>query len=94
MFSYTPNVKFIDLSKLDMKRLKAYRKSIIAKIAGYEHCSCGSMGCDNEIRLNKDNPNYQNLKLVRERVNKELAARQTKDRTTTKQKRWAEVARA
>lgn len=69
-------MKFIDLKPLSIQRLKTYRKSILAKISGFEVCDCGSPGCDNAIQHNKDNLNYINLCTVRDRVNKELARKQ------------------
>jgi len=69
-------VRFIDLKPLSIARLKAYRKSILAKISGFEVCDCGGEGCDNAIHHNKDNPNYINLCTVRDRVNKELTRKQ------------------
>ena len=69
-------MKFIDLKPLSVQRLKAYRKSIIRKISGYEVCDCGCGGCDNRLNESKDDPNYINLSIIRERVNKELARKQ------------------
>ena len=69
-------MKFIDLKPLNIPRLKAYRKSILAKISGYELCSCGSEGCDFGRSQYKDDPSYINLCLVRDRVNKELSRKQ------------------
>ena len=79
-------MKFIDLKKLDIKRLKTYRKSILAKISGFEICYCGSSFCDYGIGCNKDNPDYINLCLVRDRVIKELSTRQMKEHNIIKQK--------
>ena len=73
---YAWDMKFIDLSKLDLKRLKAYRNSILNKITPYVACWCGDPGCSCTRDENKSNPDYKNLCLVRDRVNKELAKRQ------------------
>jgi hypothetical protein len=71
-------MKFIDLKPLSIKRLKTYRKSLNAKVGGFEVCDCGSMGCDHARTLAKQNPNYVNLRAVLDRVNAELANKQQK----------------
>ena len=76
-------MEFIDLKPLSIPRLKAYRKSILAKMSGFTHCWCGA-GCYHQIELANANPNYQNLKLVIDRVNKELARKQTAEREAAK----------
>lgn len=73
-------MKFINLKPLTIARLKAYRRSIINKISPFEVCDCGSGDCDHAKDMNKDNPDYINLQIVRDRVNKELALRQTTER--------------
>lgn len=66
----------IDLSKLNIKRLKAYRKSLIPNIARWEHCDvCGNQ-CEDVIEHNKDNPYYIADRMEYDRVNKALAERQ------------------
>ena len=92
-------MKFIDLKPLTIARLKAYRKSILAKISGFEVCDCGCPGCDWRMEQCKDNPDYINLCAVRDRVNKELARKQKAEYdasrnpahvfTIAEQKRWA-----
>lgn len=91
-------MKFIDLKPLSIPRLKAYRKSILAKISGFEHCWCGSCGCPHAAEQAATDPNYINLRAVRERVNKELARKQTDEReaatnpahvpTVREERRW------
>ena len=71
----------INLSKLNIPRLKAYRKSLIIKIAKFEACHCGWECCPDALEKIKDNPEYQKLKLERDRVNKELGERQRNDST-------------
>lgn len=77
-------MKFLDLKPLSIARLKAYRRSINAKIGGYEICDCGSLGCDHQRELNKDNSDYVNLCAVRDRVNKELQRKQKQERDAQK----------
>jgi hypothetical protein len=69
-------MKFINLKPLTIQRLKAYRRSLEARVAGYEVCWCGSQGCTHAAETNKDNPNYINLRTCLDRVNKELARKQ------------------
>jgi len=83
----------VNFANMNLQRLKAYRKGILAKVACYEHCDCGSAGCDHLQEVNKNNPNYIFLKSERDRVNTELAARQTKERVVQKQKQRANVPR-
>ena len=70
----------LDLSKLDIKRLKAYRKKLIRSIALFEICDvCGYM-CEAQKALYSDNPNYLAYKEEYERVKTELGERQRKER--------------
>jgi hypothetical protein len=69
-------MKFLDLSKLDLKRLKTYRRSLLPQVMSFTHCDCGSTGCDNAYQENKDNPNYIKLSTELKRVNEELSLRQ------------------
>lgn len=81
----------IDLSKLNIARLKAYRKSLIRKCAVFEICNCGEVACDHELGQNINNPNYLKLKLELERVNLTLSQRQKLVRTEEEKKKWAHV---
>jgi hypothetical protein len=76
-------MKFIDLKPLNIARLKAYRKSIMAKISGFEVCDCGSWDCDHAKMMAQDIPDYINLCLVRDRVNKELVRKQQAEYQST-----------
>jgi hypothetical protein len=69
-------MKPVNLPSLTIARLKAYRKSILAKVGGFEICDCGSLGCDHRKTTMKDIPEYIHLSLERDRVNKELARKQ------------------
>jgi len=69
-------MKIVDVKSLTVARLKAYRKSILAKVSGYEICYCGSLGCDHRKTTMKDIPEYIHLSSERDRVNKELARKQ------------------
>lgn len=63
----------IDLSKLNIKRLKAYRKSLIPNIARWEICNLCGHSCEDVIEHNKDNPYYIADRMEYDRVNKALA---------------------
>lgn len=68
-------MKPVNLNLLNIKRLKAYRKSLLNKIVGYTSYWRGDYGyCSEEYY--KDEPKYLFLCAERDRVNKELAARQ------------------
>jgi len=69
-------MKIVDVKSLTVARLKAYRKSILAKIGGIEICDCGSLGCDYRKTTMKNVPFYIHLSSERDRVNKELAHKQ------------------
>lgn len=69
-------MKIVDVKSLTVARLKAYRKSILAKVGGFEICDCGSLGCDHRKMTMKDIPEYIHLSSERDRVNKELARKQ------------------
>jgi uncharacterized protein YxeA len=75
-------MKFINLKPLTIQRLKAYRKMLEARVAGYEVCWCGSGGCTYAAECAKDNPNYINLRTCLDRVNKELARKQMEEHPT------------
>ena len=68
----------IDLSKLNIKRLKSYRKSLIPNIARWETCAICGHGCEDVIAHKKDNPYYIADRMEYDRVNKALAERQKK----------------
>jgi len=84
-------MKPVELTKLTIPRLKAYRKSVLDKIVPYEVCWCGSPICDWEIDHNRNNPKYLFLLEERTRVNKELGARQGEVLRKDKAKNWANV---
>jgi hypothetical protein len=68
-------MKFLNLKSLNNARLKAYRRSLQAKIGAYEVCGCGSMGCGHNKIYHKDDHDYINIKIELERVNKEFGNR-------------------
>jgi hypothetical protein len=84
-------MKPVDLTKLTIPRLKAYRKSVLDKIVPYEICWCGSSLCNQEIGYNRSNPKYLFLLEERTRVNKELGTKQREVSRKDKAKRWANV---
>ncbi len=91
-------MKFIDLKPLSIQRLKAYRKSLVPQVMSYELCDCGCMGCDHRLAMSRNDPSYVNLRTCLDRVNKELARKQTLEReakqnpahvyTIAEEKRW------
>jgi hypothetical protein len=73
-------MKFANLKIMTIPRLKAYRKSVMARTRAYEVCWCGDNACDHERFKNQDNQHYKHLLIEYERVNKELARKQTVER--------------
>ena len=68
----------MNLKKLTIARLKAYRKSLIPKVKKFEMCPCcGDMGCEERLKIAKETlPQYIQLKNTLNEVNKELENRQ------------------
>jgi hypothetical protein len=81
----------VDPSKLTIPRLKAYRTSLLRKVARYEICDCGDMGCDHQMERNKNRPVYLDAKSELERVNQSLGEKQKKVREVEATKNWAQV---
>lgn len=69
---------------MTVPRLKAYRKSVLARKGAFEHCHCGDPACDYERFKNQEDKHYQNSLIEIERVNKELARKQTVEREAKK----------
>jgi hypothetical protein len=79
----------VDLSKLTLPRLKAYRKSLLPRVAVYETCDCGSTGCSHAYERSRSDPRYQELRAELDNVNVELRCRQRKIHEAEEKKRWA-----
>ena len=69
-------MKFIDLNPLSIKRLKAYRKMLEARVACFEMCDCYSDSCNHALSMAREDPSYVNLRTCLDRVNAELARKQ------------------
>lgn len=63
-------------SKLPIPRLKALRRTLLARISRMQVCDCGDSACSHQQEINRQDPEYQAVKARLEEVNATLAAKQ------------------
>lgn len=85
--TFTP----VDVTKLPMPRLKAYRRKLKAILGSMEICDCGDSGCREMLHENKDNWYYQFIKSENDKSDIEFGARCRVEDVVNRKKNWATV---
>jgi hypothetical protein len=81
----------VDVNKLPMPRLKAYRRKLKAILGGMEICDCGDSGCTQMMHENKDNRYYKFIKAENEKADIEFGNRCRAEAIAKRKKNWAYV---
>lgn len=84
-------LKSVDVAKLPMPRLKAYRRKLKRELGSMTICDCGDWGCPQLRRENEGNRYYEFIRAENQKADLEFNRRCRAEAALKKKREWAFV---